>query len=526
MARPRARSSRGLGVRSFSHGEEVDVVVVGTGAGGAPLLARLAEAGLRVVALEAGPWHDPEAWPTDERAQADLFWNDDRISGGATPLALGRNNSGTGVGGSTLHYTAYTPRPQPDDMRLRSEFGVGEDWPISFASLVPYLEEAESFLGVSGPTPYPWGPPRRSGYPLAPLHLNAPAQLVARGCDALGIPTSPAPNAALSAPYRGRPACRNRGFCQAGCTVGAKASMDVTYIPRAVAAGAEIRPHTFVERIEMGTDGRVRAVTYRDREGRESRQPCRTLFLCAGAIETPRLLLINELANASGQVGRNLLAHPGLQLWATFAAETRPWKGIPGGLISEHFHRPSDADFAGGYLIQSLGVMPVTYASQVARARGLWGTALRDHMERYLHVAGVNILGECLPDSENRVELTAEVDARGLPVPRILFSKGQNERRLSAHAESVMRQILMAAGGADLWVYDRFAHVLGTCRMGTDSARAVVDSDGRCFDVPNLYIADASIFPSAMSVNPALTIIALATRIADRFLERVARSDV
>lgn len=502
---------------------EVDAVVIGTGAGGAPLLARLAEHGLRVVALEAGPWHDPSTWPTDERAQSGLFWNDERISAGDTPLPLGRNNSGTGVGGSTLHYTAYVPRPQRDDFHLRTEFGVGQDWPIPFDDLTPYFDEIETFLGVSGPTPYPWGEPRSNGYPLAPLPLNAAGKLMERACASLGIRTSPAPNAALSAPYRGRPACRNRGFCQAGCTLGAKASMDVTYIPLAVAKGAEIRDRSFAERVERGPSGRVSAVVYR-REGREERQPCRALFLCAGAIETPRFLLMNGMGG--DKVGRNLLAHPGLQLWARFERETHPWKGIPGALISEHFHRPTQADFAGGYLIQSLGVMPVTYASQLARAQGIYGEALKRHMENFLHVAGVNILGECLPSPDNRVELTVERDTRGLPVPRVVFSAGENERRLTAHAESVLTQILQLAGGRDIWRYERYAHVLGTCRMGTDPNESVVDPNGRLFGIPNLFVADASVFPSSLSVNPALTIMALALRTADRFFERTSLGDV
>src|SRR5207253_1039317 len=135
--------------------------------------------------------------------------------------------------------------------------------------------------------------------------------------------------------------------------------------------------------------------------GDECRQRSRTLFLCAGAIETPRLLLINRLANSSGQVGRNFMAHTGLQVWGQFAEDVRPYKGIPAGLISEDTHRPTGADLAGGYLLQSIGVMPVTYAAQLARGRGLWGEALHDHMSRYNHTAGINMLGDCLPCDHN-----------------------------------------------------------------------------------------------------------------------------
>ncbi len=520
---PTAADNNNAAMRTYPTHEEVDAVVVGTGAGGAPLLARLAQAGLRVVALEAGQfWSPAQDFPTDERAQGKLFWNDERLSDGGDPLPFGSNNSGTGVGGSTLHYTAYTPRAQADDFRLHTEFGVARDWPLTYADLEPYYDELESFLGVSGPNPYPWGPPRRHGYPLPPLPLNGAAQLMQRACAQLGIRTAPAANAALSAPHYQpgvgwRAACTNRGFCQAGCSTGAKASMDVTFIPLALHHGAEVRADSYVTSFERDAAGRITAVVYR-RGGREERQRCRHVFLCAGAIETPRLLLINNLANSSGQVGKNFMAHTGVQLWGRFAEDVRPYKGIPGALISEDTHRPANADFAGGYLLQSIGVMPVTYASQLARARGLWGAALREHMRGYNHTAGINILGDGLPYEHNFLELSDEPDARGLPKPRIHFTAGDNERRMNAHAEKLMREIWAAAGAEEMWSYVRYAHTIGTCRMGADAGENVVNPQGRAFDVPNLYIADNSIFPSALGVNPALTIMALSLRTADCFL--------
>ena len=145
----------------------VDAVVIGTGAGGAPLTARLAAAGLSVVALEAGHSFNPQDHVADEVA-ADIYWMEERLSGGADPTAFGSNNSGMGVGGSTLHWGAFCPRPDARDLQLKSLTGQGADWPIPHAELIAYVEEVEAFTGVSGPADYPWDASRRYAYPTVP----------------------------------------------------------------------------------------------------------------------------------------------------------------------------------------------------------------------------------------------------------------------------------------------------------------------------------------------------------------------
>ena len=161
----------------------------------------------------------------------------------------------------------------------------------------------------------------------------------------------------------------------------------------------------------------------------------------------------------------------------------------------------------------------------MARGRKLWGQPLRDYLRSYNHVAGINILGDCLPHADNFLELAEEKDARGLPKPRLHFTAQENEQRMNAHAEEVMRGIWEAAGATDIWSFQRYAHVIGTARMGKSGDDAVVDANGRAFDVPNLYVSDNSTFPSALSVNPALTIMALSLRTADKFLEQQQRRD-
>ncbi len=508
----------------YSNNEIVNTVVIGTGAGGAPVIARLAKAGLKVVALEAGKfWNPKQDFATDEREQNKIIWNYERLSAGEDALPFGRNNSGIGVGGSTLAYTAYTPRAHPDDFTLFTDFGVGKDWPIGYNDLEPYYDELEQFLGISGPSPYPWGPKRNAAYPLAPNPINGAAQLMERGCDELNIKTSPAANAILSKPYYQehvgeRDECTNRGFCQAGCSIGAKASMDVTFIPLAIHFGAEIRTECFVTKLQTDSTGEITAVIY-NRNGVEEMQLCKNVFLCAGAIETPRLLLINNLANSSGQVGKNFMANVASQLWGEFDELVHPYKGIPASLISEDFHRPKDVDFASGYLLQSIGVMPITYASQLARSTGIWGKDLREKMNAYNYVAGINMHGECLPNKDNFLELSDEKDQLGLPKPRIYFTNSENGKRMAAHAENYMEKIWTIAGAKNIFKVSRNAHTIGTCRMGNDSLDAVVNPQGKSFDIPNLYISDNSVFPSSLTVNPTLTIMAVALRTADIFLK-------
>ena len=510
-------------MRTYEKQDPVDVVVIGTGAGAAPVLARLAEAGLSVVALEAGRWWNPATeFSADEVAMSDLYWLNERISAGETPTAFGGNNSGTGVGGSMLHWGAFVPRADPRDLKLRTDTGVGEDFPLTYEDLVPYYEQVERFLGVAGPAFYPWDPPRR--YPLRPIALNAPAIAMRKGYEAIGVRTSEAPIAAVSEPYTQpgystRQPCVGCGFCHQGCVFnGAKASMDVTYLPRALAAGVEIRPHSFVHSFEQNDGGNITAVIYRNGED-DLRQRCKAVFLCAGAIETPRLLLHTGLSNSSGQVGRNFMAHVATQVWGTFPQEMRMNKGFPASLISEDTLRPKDADFAAGYLTQSLGVVPVTFARQVARGRGLWGQDLVNYLDRYNSLAGVGANGDCLPYPGNFLELSSEKDALGIPKPKISFSYGENEKRMSAHAAKLMTAAWQAAGATDIWTFERSAHTIGTCRMGTNPADSVVDPWGRTHDLPNLWISDNSTFPAALAANPALTIMALALRSADKFLE-------
>ena len=508
------------GMRLHSTEGVVDAVVIGTGAGGAPLLAALAARGLSVVALEAGPNFEPGDHTPDETEAVEINWMSERLSGGDDPTAFGQNNSGRGVGGSTLHWGAFAPRPSRTDIRLRSDCGVGEDWPVDHDELTSYLERVERFVGVSGPAHYPWDPSRRYAYP--PTRRNASSDMMMRGCEAVGIRATDAPAAVLTRDRHQeqhglRQACVSCGACHQGCRTESKASMDTTYLPAAVASGAEIRAGATVHGLERDAAGRITAVVYRQ-NGRDVRQRCSAVFLCAGGVESARLLLNTGVGVANGQVGRHFMVHGATQVWGRFDEEMRSYRGYPSSIISEDMVRPAGADFAGGYLMQSLGVMPLTFATTLTRGGGLWGPDLLRALDDYPFMAGVGINAECLPAEGNRLELADEVDEVGMRKATLSFTAGDNEKAIDEHAVATMTAIVEAAGARSTTVLARTAHTVGTCRMGTDPELSVVDPVGRSHEVPNLYVCDNSVFPSSLIANPAITIMALALRTADRFL--------
>src|SRR5437764_1426544 len=285
-------------------------------------------------------------------ASRKLFWTDERITGGDDPVELGSNNSGQGVGGSTVHYSMVAMRAHPEDFRRRTLEGEHEgadlqDWPLTFEDLEPYYEEVEDALQIAGPTFYPWGK-RRKRYPQREHELNASAQMLVRGCTRLGIPVAPAPIATLSAPHKDRPPCVYRGFCNYGCTTNAKSSILVTYIPRAIAAGAEVRPNAMVAQIEHNDRGRVTGILYFRKRSRELfRQRAKTVVVAGYAVETPRLLLNSAsslfpdgLANSSGMVGSCFMVHSGHKVFAKFPRPINQYQAPPpGGALTEHFNR-------------------------------------------------------------------------------------------------------------------------------------------------------------------------------------------
>jgi choline dehydrogenase-like flavoprotein len=510
-------------MRRFRPDETVDYCVVGVGSAGAVLLQRLARAGFRVVGLEAGPFWDTERdWVSDEAGSHKLYWTDLRITGGEHPLALGSNNSGRGVGGGSVHWAAFTPRFHPSDFRTYSEDGVGFDWPMAYEELKPYYELLEREMPVSGPLHFPWGDPH--GYTYGPHPMAGCGDVLIKGCTKLGIRVSIGGPVAILAGSRGnRPHCIYRGFCIQGCKVGAKQSTLISHVPDAIANGAEVRDGSMAARIEVDDERRVTGVMYYDGNGREHFQRARAVIVCGYAIETPRLLLNSAcpafptgLANTSGVLGKYLMAQAGNVVLSRFADLVRLYKGPPAHCMTEEFYETDPKrDFARGFAIQTVGPLPIAFAKQMLVAKGAWGWGLRRVMMDYNHYATLAVLGEILPQAQNRVELATEKDRFGLPVAKVTFGLCDNDKKLIKFAREKVEQVMWAAGAEDVVQEPRFAHLVGGARMGADRQTSVVDKFGRTHDVDNLFVCDGSILPTQGSANPGLTIQALAARTAD-----------
>jgi len=516
------RTDHGLreDMRRFADDDEVDLVVVGAGAGGGVLTQRLARAGWSVVCLDAGPFWDPDRdWVSDERGSHTLYWTEPRQIGGSDPVPLGSNNSGRGVGGSMVHFAGYAPRLHPSDFATHTRDGVGADWPIDYADLKPYYEQIEQELPVAGQD-WPWGDPHSYPHHAHPTGGNGDVFL--RGAAAAGIPARVGPVAIPNGRFGNRPHCIYRGFCLQGCKVNAKASPLITHVPDALAHGAEIRAHCHVSRILVDDrTGLATGVTYL-RDGLEHRQRARMVAVAGYSIETPRLLLLSAterfpdgLCNDFDQVGRYLMVQGAPQTAGRFDDEIRMYKAPPPEVSSEHFYETDPTKpYRRGWSIQNVSPLPITWSEHVT-AQGHWGEVLREYMRDYVHWATLGALCEFLPLPENRVTLADEKDRHGLPVAHFSYSQCDNDQQLVQAAQESMETILRAAGATEVMTIDRYAHLVGGARMAARPEDGVVDAHLRTFAVPNLWITDGSVLPTQGSANPALTIMSLAARAAD-----------
>ena len=525
-----------------------EVVVVGSGVAGALLAARLAEAGIRVAILEAGPRIDrakalrrfvnapaktPQS-PYPQLPDADYPQSDnlDHWYRQTGPEYF-KSTYLKAVGGSTWHWLGTCLRLLPNDFRLQSLYGRGVDWPIGYKELEPFYEEAERELGVAGDSAEDLGSPRSRGFPLPPIPLSYLDQAFARALAGTGYQVRATPQARNSVLHDGRPACCGSASCIPLCPVGAKYDAGV-HVAKAERLGAALHERTTATGVETDTDNQISGIRFQRPDGSAGMARGRRYVIAAHAIETPRLLLHSRgsqnprgVANRSDQVGRNLMDHPVQLSWALAGEPVWPYRGPISTAGIENLRDGAIRKERGslrieianeGWVWPTGGVLPL--AGTLAR-QGLRGPALRravaDQAARHVRLAAQI---EQLPSPANRIVLDQhERDFHGVPLPRLHYTIGGYARRGLAAARDAHQEVFAKLKATAIQHEQEpkgAGHIIGTCRMGDDPTSSVVDRHLRSHDHANLHIVGSAVFPTSATANPTLTIAALSLRLAAR----------
>lgn len=534
-----------------------DVVVLGAGAGGGVVACVLAESGARVLLVERGAT-DPAADPDELRnhraaihglgtrphdAEPRVIEEAGVVREVRRPWDPGWHAGARIVGGSTRVYQGVAWRFLPDDFRMASRYGIPEgsslaDWPLTADDLAPHYDWVEWEVGVCGdPGGHVALAPRRRGYPMPPLPEDTEAALLRTGAEHLGLATGRVPLLLNSVPRDGRAACGGEvcGACVGfPCPTGGRNGTHDTVVPRALAAGATLV--TRARCVEITTaGGRVDGVRLVDEVGGDGRTVrAGHVVVACGAIESARLLLASRadqhpagLGNGTDQVGRHLQGHAFVSAFGSFDRDlTGPG---PGATIATLDLAHGNVDAAGAPLVgggvvgNELRKLPIVHWQWAlppdAPRWGLAGKeAMRDTYRRTGHLFGQV---QEVPQAGNRVVLDPRiVDDAGVPAAHLSGSTHPETVRTAHHVVDVAAAWLAASGAERTWT-DQVptgllagTHQAGTCRMGTDPATSVTDPDGRVHGHRNLWVADASVHVTNGSVGPALTIMALAHRLA------------
>lgn len=505
--------------RRYELNDDSVVVVIGSGAGGGTVANELAQKGIDVVCLEAGKRltladivNDP---PTmDQR----MGWHDERIG---LPVWLCKT-----VGGTTMRWSAVAPRFQEHELAALSTYGELDDtttidWPVPYAELEHYYDKADDKMGVSGTHDTP------------PSAENNNYKLLKAGARRVGYEEITSSRIAInSVPRKGRPSCRQIGFCNSGCAIGAKWSTMYTEIPDAEQTGHfELRPEAMAVRISHDDKGHVSGVVYANASGGLHEQKARAVCVAGNVVETTRILLNSEsamfphgLANSNEQVGRNYMRHMFGFALGIMPKPVNYHRGArqSGIIFDEQYHKP-ERGFAGGYLIETLSLDPLNVAAFV----GGWGPDNTQFNEHYTHLAGIFLTGEDPPQSSNRIYLHAEKkDQHGLPLPVIEYQGHPNTIAMRDHGLQRSRDIYESLGASQVWAAEGppvGAHNMGAARMSTNPEDGVTNAWGQAHDIDNLFVSDGSVIPTSAAGNPTLTIVALAIRQADYIAEQMTR---
>jgi gluconate 2-dehydrogenase alpha chain len=548
-----------------------DVVLIGVGAVGGLIAPILAEAGLKVVGLEAGPYRTPADFLPDELGSTyycrqsmgakflaeEIRWRRSACEPTRDPsYSLGRMMNS--VGGSVIHYGGWLRRYHPYHFRFRSHIRErwGEavipegctvaDWPVTYDELEPYFTRVEWEVGIAGDESNPFVT-RNKPLPMPPMRPFRMGQIFSEGARSLGLHPHPVPVGQNTVPYNGYPATEyaswNNGF---GAWTGEKWHPGLTSVPRALATGNfELRTHCRVLRIVTNAEGRAIGVEYADANGRKHVQEADAVVLCAYTWENVRLLFLSAdekhpggLGNNSGQLGKHLMIKQfphvdGYFPDTIFNRHVGPASQaiVLDDFVNEGFDSWNEGGFIGG---STLGAENQFLPIQIARETlppevPCWGSEYKAHLQKWQHLGVVRYQPDALPYEQNYLDIDPDRRDKsgvGMPVVRVTYDLQPNEVKQAHFFADRSADVLHAMGAARTWAGPIFtgvasSHDLGGTRMSDDPAAGVVDRTLRVHDTPGLYVYSGSVFPTCPGINPTLTIWALAALSAERLIERL-----
>ena len=541
---------------------DIEILVVGSGAGGAMAAYELTRLGHKVVLLEAGRDYDPKKeTPMFKRngdaplmgaatPDKDFGFYDATIDGGwqvpDEPYTAAENSEfmwwrARMLGGRTNHWGRYSLRFSEHDFKGKSRDGLGADWPFEYADIAPWYDKTEALVGICGTnTGLDDMPPSPDGVLQPPPQPRVPELLIAAAAKKLGIPAVPMHRAVLTRPLDNRAACFYATPCGHGCSIGAAFQTTTSLLPMAKATGLlDLRTDAMVKMVTTDDNGKVTGVSYIDKKtGTEHQLKARVVILAASACESARLLLNSTsarhpqgLANSSGQVGKNLMDSTGANIGALVPAlQGRPIYNEDGHTANHLFipwwgHKAQTAkqlDFPRGYHFELGGRFGEPGANVDTGLQG-YGSKLKQQVkQKYGAYVSFALRGEMLPNPDCYMDIDPTVtDKWGIPVARFHWKWSEHELKQVAHGLNTAKEILTLLG-ADVGELPKpeqailkggqIIHEVGTTRMGASKTDSVTNQWGQSWDCPNLFVMDGGVFASNPHKNCTLTIMTLAMR--------------
>ena len=515
-----------------------DAIIIGSGVAGALSAYKLAQKGMKVIVLEAGPRLErseivqsftqshkldfTSGFPNPDWAPRPDWSEEGKSALSFTGPETSKVEYIRAIGGTTWHWSGGTPRFTPAELAMKSTYGVGMDWPLAYAQLEPFYAEAEKEMGVAGDDKVESGSPRSSGFPLPPIPSSFSDSILAGHLSRIGISMQSKASARNSRPYQGRSACQGFGTCSPVCPSGAQYNAMV-HVELAEKAGVRFIDNARVDKLIAGSGGKIISVQGKYFDGSSFTAKGKLFILAANGIESARLLMMSAsesyahgLANSSGQLGRNYMDHHGVDCRLLMKEPVFSGRGPQSTLYSNSFR---DGDFRknrAGWLLEPNNVLRIHDITNELLNSGIKPPKLDAAIRhRVIHQVELGSQVEQLPQHENAMTLNWDKrDSAGQPHMRLHYSFSDYEKAAFAHIKDTYARIAKACDAQILGISGPSGHhhPMGMTRMGNDPKTSVVDADCRAHDHKNLFVLSSSVFTTGGVANPTLTIAALALR--------------